>query len=107
MRRLPKTAASPRFTHDVLTAVRDERPRPFLFRLAATAATLLIAAGVYTANVERGRRAQSEALREEHRRIESALEQVKRTAAETEPLVVLENGDTKVIIENKSEPVYY
>jgi hypothetical protein len=48
------------------------------------------------------------AIRAESQQIATELRQVKAKADEAEPIVVLENGDTRVIVANQeSTPIYY
>jgi hypothetical protein len=116
MRQLPRATASPRFRDDVLRAAAAPEERPFRtwLRLAATAAILVLVAGLYAASLHQSRENRLQALRAEHERIESDLRQVQARAAEIKPVVVLENDDTRVIIESsdrnanaQSTPVYY
>ena len=47
-------------------------------------------------------------MRAESQQIASELQRVKAKADEVEPIVVLENGDTRVIVANQpSTPIYY
>lgn len=74
--------------------------------IAATAMMLVIVVGSYAAAVHRERQ-RINALRAERQQIESELRKVKAIADET-PIVVLENGDTRVIVaEQQSKPIYY
>ena len=122
LRRLPRTTASPRFTSDVLRNVgrasarlNSDELKPVLHfpwrMLAATAMMLILVAGMYATSVHRERRERINALRAEHQRIESELQRVKAVAEEAQPVVVLENGDTRVIVDVKqsqrSNPIYY
>lgn len=79
--------------------------------LAATAMMLILVAGGYATSVHRERRERINALRAEHQRIESELQRVKAVAEEAQPVVVLENGDTRVIVDVKqsqrNNPIYY
>jgi hypothetical protein len=76
--------------------------------IAATAMTLMLVAGSYAASIRRERQRMN-ALRAERRQIESELRRVKAAADEIQPLVVLENGDTRVIVDlnQQSKPTYY
>ena len=103
MRRLPRTTASPRFTSDVLRAVRGHRSTRVAWRLAAvTAMVLMIIAGTYAVSL-RQRQQRLQSLRAEHQRIEMELQRVKAIANESQPVVVLENGDTSLIV-NRDNP---
>ena len=76
--------------------------------IAATAMTLIIVVGTYAASVRHERRQRINALLAERKQIESELRQVKAIADEAQPVVVLENGDTRVIVANQqSKPIYY
>jgi hypothetical protein len=109
IKRLPRTNASPRFTSDVLRRAREGRQgasfREALhagtpaFRLAAAFALMFCVAGLtYETAVIHQRHQRLDALRAEHQRIESELQQVKALADDPQPVVVLENGDTRVIV---------
>ena len=107
MRRLPRTTASPRFTFDVLR--RGAGSQPALSRLrvgstfaAVTAMVLMIVAGTYAVSL-RQRQQRLQSLRAEHQRIEMELQRVKTIANESQPVVVLENGDTSLIV-NRDNP---
>jgi hypothetical protein len=110
MRQLPRATASPRFTSDVLRATRDHRRTRAVWRLAAvTAMVLMIIAGTYAASL-RQRQQRLASLRVERQRIESELRRVKAIADQTQPVVVLESGDTHLIVnrENpKERPLLY
>lgn len=108
MKRLPRTNASPRFTSDVLRRVRNSasgratnytlRERP-LFRFAAAFALMLcVALLAYETAAVHERHQRLDALRAEHQQIETELQQVKAMAGDPRPVVVLENGDTRVIV---------
>ena len=76
--------------------------------IAATAMMLLLVIGTYGASLHRQRQQQIRAMRAESQQIASELKQVKAKADEVEPIVVLENGDTRVIVANQeSRPIYY
>jgi len=72
--------------------------------VAATAMMLMIVIGTYAASVHRERQ-RIRALRAEQQQIKSELHRVKAIADEAQPVVVLENGDTRVILAN--QPIYY
>ena len=102
MRRLPRTSASPRFTSDVLrqlhAAKGSQQLRP-TFRLAAAFALMLcVALLAFQTAAVRERHQRLDALRAEHQRIQKELQQVKALADDPRPVVVLENGDTRVIV---------
>ena len=111
MRRLPRAGASPRFKSDVLRNVgRTSVPNPRIAwrMIAATAMMLLLVVGTYAASVHRERQ-RIKALRAEQQQIKSELRRVKAIAEEVQPVVVLENGDTRVIVDlnQQSNPTYY
>jgi biopolymer transport protein ExbB/TolQ len=77
---------------------------------AAYVMVFAILIGTYAASIRYERRQQKlEELRAEQQRIESDLRQVKAIADEAQPVVVLENGDTHVIVDlkQKHESIYY
>ena len=65
--------------------------------------------GTYAASIRHERKQRLEELRAEQQRIEFDLRQVKAIADEAQPVVVLENGDTHVIVDlkQKHESIYY
>ncbi len=68
---------------------------------------LVLVAGTYGASLHR-RQQRIRAMRAESQQIASELRRVKAKADEVEPIVVLENGDTRVIVANQqSTPIYY
>jgi hypothetical protein len=79
-------------------------------RLAIAFVMIVLLAGAYATSVHRERQ-RLQALRAEHQRIETELQRVKAFADEVQPVVVLENGDTRVIVDVKqnqqSNPIYY
>jgi len=108
LRRLPRTAASPRFKSDVIRAVSVQQHPRMMSRLIAATAMILLVVGTFGASIYRQRQQRINALRAETQRIESELQRVKAIADESEPIVVLENGDTRVIVSNQqSKPIYY
>jgi hypothetical protein len=78
--------------------------------MAATSLMLILVAGAYATSIHRQRLQRIRSLRAEHQRIESELQRVKQVADEA-PVVVLENGDTRVIVDVKqsrqTKPIYY
>jgi hypothetical protein len=101
MKRLPRTNASPRFTSEVLrrAASQDDLRGRHPFRFAAAFALMLCVAVLsYEAAVIHQRHQRLDALRAEHQRIETELQQVKAIADDPRPVVVLENDDTRVIV---------
>lgn len=106
MKRLPRTNASPHFTSDVLRKARDGRYVPgrragglHTFRFAAAFALMLcVAILVYETAVLHQRHQRLDALRAEHERIETELQEVKALAADQRPVVVLESADTRLIV---------
>lgn len=101
LRLLPRTTTSPRFASDVMRAVRahEEPSRARFFWKFATsfAMVLILVAGMVVQRQKEAR--QIESLRAEHRRIETELKQVKAIADEAQPVVVLDNGETRVIVD--------
>jgi hypothetical protein len=79
--------------------------------VAVTSLMLILVAGAYATSVHRQRLQRIRTLRAEHQRIESELQRVKEVADEAQPAVVLENGDTRVIVDVKqnrqTKPIYY
>jgi hypothetical protein len=92
-----------------MRAVRTAPRTQTVWRLvAATATTLILVAGTYGASVRHQKQERMKALRAESRRIQSELQRVKAMAEESEPVLVLEKGDTRVIVDNQqSQPIYY
>jgi hypothetical protein len=94
---------------------RALRPEPrsrarAAWRLAAAyAMVFVLLVGTYAASIRHERLQKLEEMRAEHQRIESDLRQVKAIADEAQPIVVLENGDTHVIVDlkQKQESIYY
>lgn len=82
--------------------------RPPMLRLAMSFAMMLvIVVGLYAGHVQK-QHARMDALRAEHHKIETELKQVKAITDEAKPVVVLENGDTRVIVDlNQSQQTYY
>jgi hypothetical protein len=102
MRVLPRTKASPAFTAEVMRKVRQQEHRPpFMWRVAAAFAMAVCLVGiVQVAIMEHAQRQRFAALRVEQQQIEAELEAVKKIASESEPVVVLENGEgTQVILD--------
>ncbi len=107
MKRLPRTNASPRFTSDVLRRARNAasraagdalKDRPTFRFAAAFAMMLCVAFLAYETAAVHQRHQRLDALRAEHQRIETELQQVKAMAGDPRPVVVLENDDTRVIV---------
>ena len=105
MRSLPRAKASPEFTSEVMREVRRDqrvaRRVPFVWRMAAAAAMVVCLVGVVQiAIVQYQRQQKVETLRAEQDRLEADLAAVKKIAAESEPMVVLENDrGTRVIMD--------
>lgn len=106
LRGLPRTSASPRFTSDVLRAVRntageDAPRRPFIWRATAAFATAVcLVFVVQIALVQHAKTQRLAALRAEQTKLEAELEAVKKLADSYEPVVVLEHRDgTRVVVE--------
>lgn len=78
-----------------------------ILRLAASFAMMIVlAVGIYATH-RRQEVQRLESMRAEHRRIESELNQVK-AITDAPPVVVLENADTRVIVDlNQTHQTYY
>ena len=111
LRQLPRVTTSSRFAADVARAVRQARaPVVLAWRLAAAyAMVFVLLVGTYAASIRHERRQKLDELRAERQRIESDLRQVKAITDEAQPVVVLQNGDTHVIVDlkQKQEAIYY
>lgn len=102
MRSLPRTSASPAFTHEVMRRVRSsEGERPLVWRVAAAFAMAACLIAVVQLGVLQYRhQARSVALRAEQQQLEADLAAVKKIASDAEPVVVLENDQgTRVIVD--------
>ena len=105
MRSLPRAKASPGFTSEVMREARRDqkiaRRVPFVWRMAtAMAMTACLVLVVTIAVVQHQRQQNFEVLRAEQERLEADLAAVKKIAAESEPMVVLENDrGTRVIMD--------
>jgi phosphoglycerate-specific signal transduction histidine kinase len=87
----------------VLRAAGDHRKLRVAWRLAAvTAMVLMIIVGTYAASL-RQRQQRLQSLRAERQRIETDLRRVKAMADQSQPVVVLESGDTRLIV-NHEDP---
>lgn len=77
--------------------------------MAVASLMLILGAGAYGTSIHLQRQ-RIKALRAEHQRIETELQRVKEVANRAEP-IVLENGDTRVIVDVKHSqqptPIYY
>ena len=95
MRALPRVKASPAFKSDVLRAARRESSvrRPALvWRVAAAfAMAACLVAVVQLATLQYKHRQRLEALRVEQQQLQAELAEVKKSASDAEPVVVLEN----------------
>ncbi|HEX7154696.1 MAG TPA: hypothetical protein VF618_24635 [Thermoanaerobaculia bacterium] len=110
---LPRTSASQRFTSDVLRAVRRTRDEETVAprRLAlswklsvAVAVALSLVVVVRLAIVQHAHENKLQVLRAEHQRIEAELAKVKEAATEADDnIVVIEDGDTRYIVELGSQ----
>jgi|GEM_PF-5878578 len=82
--------------------------RPHVLRFAMSFAMMIVlVVGLYAGHIQKQHQ-RLESLRAEHRKIESELKQVKAITDEARPVVVLENGDTSVIVDlNQSKQTYY
>jgi hypothetical protein len=93
------------------SAVRSGWLTPAVRFFAAASLMLILVAGLYGTSVHRQRLQRIQAMRAEHQRIESELQRVKQVADQAQPVVVLENGDTRVIVDVKlsqqANPIYY
>jgi hypothetical protein len=91
--------------------MEDRRPRlTYAWRLAAAyAMVFVLLVGTYAAVIHRGRQQRTAELRAERQSIESELKQVKAIADDTQPVVLLENGETQVIVDLKhqTQSIYY
>jgi len=101
MRQLPRATASRRFTSEVLHAVHARRVMHVWRFAAATAIVLIIIAGLQI-NAARQRQHRLESLRAERQRIETELQQIKVMADESKPVVVLENGDARLVVNHEN-----
>lgn len=104
MRTLPRTKASPAFTREVMRKVHrlDEGARrPLVWRMAAAfAMAACLVAVVQLAVMQQRQRQRTMALRAEQQRLVADLDAVKKSAAQSETVVVLENEDgTRVIMD--------
>jgi len=97
----------------VLRAVRAaEMPvrTPMAWWRVATscAMVVLVVFGIYAGSMQYQKQQRLEALRAEHRRLETELQQVKAMADDAPPVVVLDKGDTRVIVDlNRTQQTYY
>ena len=110
LRRLPRATTSPRFAADVARTLRVEPRARAPWRLAAAyAMVFVLLVGTYAASMHRERRQKLDEIRAEGQRIESDLQRVKAAADDAQPVVVLENGDTRVIVDLKQrqQSIYY
>jgi hypothetical protein len=104
MRTLPRTKASPAFTREVMRKVHDPAEgarRPLVWRMAAVfAMAACLVAVVQLAVMQQRQRERTIALRAEQQRLVADLDAFKKIAAESEPMVVLENDQgTRVIMD--------
>jgi anti-sigma-K factor RskA len=104
MRALPRTSASPAFTRNVLRAAREREGsvrRPLAWRLAAAfAMAACVLAVVQIALLEHRQHKHAVALKAEQQQLAAELDAVKKSASESEPVVVLEHADgTRVIMD--------
>lgn len=104
MRTLPRTKASPAFTREVMRKahhpVEDAR-RPLVWRFAAAfAMAACLLAVVQLGVMQQRQRQRTLALQAERQQLAADLDAVKKSAEESEPVVVLENEDgTRVIMD--------
>ena len=107
---MPRANASPRFAADVIRGARAHRRTSIVWRFAAAAAMVLMIVGGTYAAAWKVRQHRAEALRAERQGIERELQQVKAIADRAKPIVVLENGDTRLIVNHenpKETPRFY
>jgi Tfp pilus assembly protein PilN len=100
MRALPRAKASPAFTFDVRRKMRAEAPRrPLVWRFAAAFAMTACLVAVVQLSLMQNERRKIDALRVEQQKIQAELAAVKKSASDTEPVVVLENdkGDRVIM----------
>ena len=64
--------------------------------------TVMLVAGTYAASIYRARTERIAMIRAKRQRIESELRDVKALAREVHPVVVLENAQTRVIIDDQA-----
>ena len=103
LRGLPRTSASPRFSSEVMRAIRNaDEPRPaFTWRVAAAFAMAVCLVLIVQVNLAHQKAERMEALRAEQHRIERELAVVKEQANSYEPVVVLEHPDgTRVVVDS-------
>ncbi|HEY6843533.1 MAG TPA: hypothetical protein VI391_05145 [Thermoanaerobaculia bacterium] len=86
----------------MLRAVHGRRVMHVWRFAAATAMVLMIVAGLQI-HAARVRQHRLESLRAERQRIESELQQIKAMADESKPVVVLESGDARLVV-NRQNP---
>jgi len=79
----------------------------------ACAMAMILVVGLYAGVSAQREKQKLNALRAERQRIETELQRVKAIAYDTQPVVVLQNGDTRVIMQTPDSPyqqtkqVYY
>ena len=79
----------------------------------ACAMAMILVVGLYAGVSAQREKQKLNALRVERQRIETELQRVKAIADDTQPVVVLQNGDTRVIMQTPDSPyqqtkqVYY
>ena len=90
-----------------MRAVRADAPSRarYVWKFATSfAMVLILAAGMFLQRQKEVK--EMNALRAEHRKIESELKQVKAVADEAQPVMVLDNGQTRVIVD-LNQATYY
>jgi len=94
-----------------MRAIRAQEPSRarFVWKFATSCAmVMLLVLGIYTRSVQVHKQERLAALRAEQRRIESELRHVKAMADDVPPVVVLENNDTRVIVDlDRTQKTYY
>jgi Tfp pilus assembly protein PilN len=104
MRNLPRTNASPAFTREVMRKARGNGEgvrRPLVWRMAAAfAMAACLLAAVQLGVMQHRQRERTIALRAEQQQLVADLDDVKKIAEKSEPVVVLENDQgTQVIMD--------
>ena len=69
---------------------------------------LILVGGTYGASIRRHRQRIRGEVRAQLPQVRSELHRVKAIAREVQPVVVYQNGDTRVIVDSRhSRPIYY
>jgi len=92
-----------------MRAVRAQEPSSrgrYIWKFATSfAMVLILAAGMFVQR-QKADAKEMNALRAEHQKIETELKQVKAIADEAQPSVVLDNGQTRVIVDLNGTTYY-